>query len=140
MIVVLDTNVVVSALRSSAGPCHALLQAIPSKKFTSALSVPLFNEYLDVLHRPGLVAASLTSQEIDRICDHIAAHSRRHLIHYLWRTLLPDPNDDHVLEVAVAAGAHYIDTRNLKDFAPAKSFGITAIEPARFSQLIGGLP
>lgn len=140
MTVVLDTNILVSALRSNAGPCHALLQAIPSKKFQPALSVPLFNEYLDVLHRPGLIPVVHTPQDIDMVCDHLAAHSSRHDIHYLWRTILPDPKDDHVLEVAVAAGAGYIVTRNMKDFGPAVSFGIKAIGPAQFIQLIGGLP
>jgi putative PIN family toxin of toxin-antitoxin system len=140
MIVILDTNILVSALRSNAGPCHALLQAIPSAKFTPALSVPLFNEYLDVLHRPGLVSSALTRSDIDRICDKIAEHASHQDIHYLWRTILPDPKDDHVLEVAVAAQARYIVTRNLKDFGPATSFGITAILPAAFIQLIGGLP
>lgn len=140
MRVVLDTNILVSALRSIAGPCHALVRAIPSTKFQPVLSVPLFNEYLDVLHRPGLVASSLTSGDIDKVCDHIAAHASQHLIHYLWRTILPDPKDDHVLEVAVAAAARYVITRNVKDFGPAESFGISAIEPAKFIHLIGGLP
>lgn len=140
MIVVLDTNILVSALRSNAGPCHALLQAIPSKKFKPAISVPLYFEYQDVLHRPGLIPPAYTSQDIDHICDQFAAHSSSRLIHFLWRTLLPDPKDDLVLEVAVAAGASYIVTRNLKDFGPAASFGIQVVGPAQFIQLIGGLP
>lgn len=140
MIVILDTNILVSALRSQAGPCHALLQAIPSQKFTPALSVPLFNEYLDVINRPGLIPDNITSQDKEAICDHFAKHSRRHKIHFLWRTILPDPKDDLVLEVAVAAGARYIVTRNLKDFGPAQTFGITAIKPTDFIKLIGGLP
>lgn len=140
MTVVLDTNILVSALRSNAGPCHALLRAIPSRKFKPALSVPLFNEYLDVLHRPGLIPALYTTQDINSICDHLAAHASLHDIHYLWRTILPDPKDDHVLEVAVAADASYIVTRNLKDFGPSASFGVTAAGPAQFIQIIGGLP
>ncbi|WP_395747282.1 putative toxin-antitoxin system toxin component, PIN family [Prosthecobacter sp.] len=140
MTIVLDTNILVSGLRSQSGPCHALLQAIPSHKFTSALSVPLFNEYLDVISRPGLIPASVTTQDKEAICDYLAKHSRRHKIHFLWRTILSDPKDDLVLELAVAAGARYIVTRNLKDFGPAQTFGVTAINPADFIKLIGGLP
>lgn len=112
MTVVLDTNILVSAL----------------------------TEYRDVLSRPGLIPAVLTAQDKEAICNYLAAHSSLHEIHFLWRTLLNDPKDDHILELAVAARADYIITRNLKDFGPAKSFGITAIEPAKFIQLIGGLP
>lgn len=140
MTVVLDTNILVSALRSNAGPCHALLRAVPSAKFTPALSVPLYTEYRDVLSRPGLIPAVITAQEKEAVCNYLAAHSSLHEIHFLWRTILNDPKDDHILELAVAARADYIITRNLKDFGPAKSFGVTAIEPAKFIQLIGGLP
>lgn len=140
MTVVLDTNILVSALRSNAGPCHALLQAIPSKKFQPAVSVPMYHEYLDVLHRPGLIPSSYSYQDIDDVCNFIVKHASRRMIHFQWRTLLPDPKDDLVLELAVAAGASYIVTRNLKDFGPAATFGITAIAPAKFIQLIGGLP
>jgi len=37
-----------------------------------------------------------------------------HKIHYLWRPFLPDPKDDHVLELAVASGAKTITTADLK--------------------------
>jgi putative PIN family toxin of toxin-antitoxin system len=138
MVVVIDTNILVSALRSGAGPCHALIQAIPSSKFTPAISIPLYVEYLDVLNRPGLIPPQFTAQDKLIICDQIAAHGSKHDIHYLWRNILPDPKDDMILELAVAAQARYIVTRNLKDFGPAKSFGIAAIPPAAFIQLIGG--
>nr|WP_276569026.1 PIN domain-containing protein [Thiocapsa imhoffii] len=38
-------------------------------------------------------------------------------IHYRWRPALADPDDDFVLELAVAAGCRYIVTHNLRDFS-----------------------
>lgn len=61
-------------------------------------------------------------------------------IFYLWRPWLSDPNDDMLLELAVAARARYIITFNIKDFSRTQSFGITAINPKDFLNLIKQLP
>ena len=50
-------------------------------------------------------------------------------IFYLWRPLLRDQGDDHVLEVAVAAGVDYLVTYNLSDFAGAETVGIKLATP-----------
>ena len=140
MIVVLDTNVIVSALRSPSGASFAILSALPSKKFTTAISVALRHEYLDVVHRPGLIPSGVSYAQKLATIQYIVSISTHHTIHYLWRTILPDANDAMVLEVAIAAGASYIVTHNVKDFHAAASFGIAAITPGQFIQKIGGLP
>jgi predicted nucleic acid-binding protein len=50
---VLDTNVLVAALRSSSGASHQILMAADRGDFEVALSVPLLAEYDDVLVRPS---------------------------------------------------------------------------------------
>jgi predicted nucleic acid-binding protein len=55
-------------------------------------------------------------------------------------TLLPDPEDDMILELAVKAGGEFIVTYNTRDFAGVEQFGVRAIEPGAFLQLIGALP
>ena len=140
MDVVLDTNVIVSALCSARGASFALIQALPSPRFTPVLSPTLWNEYLDVVHRAEVIPATVSKATRDTICDVVLANAKLRRVHFLWRTQLPDPNDAHVLEVAVAGQADYIVTHNIKDFGPAQSFGITAITPGSFIKLIGGLP
>jgi len=54
--------------------------------------------------------------------------------------VLPDPNDDFILELAVAASAPYIVTFNLKDFRGVEPFGITALAPKDFLSVLGGSP
>ncbi len=44
------------------------------------------------------------------------AVSRMTDIYYLWRPNLPDEADNHVLELAVAAGAEVLVTHNRADF------------------------
>jgi predicted nucleic acid-binding protein len=57
-------------------------------------------------------------------------------IHFLWRPLLRDPDDDMVLECAVASGSQLIVTHNVKDFVRAQTLNVKAITPAAFLSLI----
>jgi len=59
--------------------------------------------------------------------------------HFLWRPVLKDPKDDHVLELAVEASAQFIVTYNLRNFAGAEKFGIQVVTPKEFLKVIGEL-
>lgn len=49
-----------------------------------------------------------------------------------------DPDDDMVLECAVASGANTVVTHNLKDFARARSLGVQAKTPGQFLKNLKG--
>ena len=137
--VVIDTNVLVSALRSRRGLSYRILSIVDRGKFQPCVSVPLVLEYeasAKRLCRKG----GLTSRTVDTIIDYLCRASTHYRIHYLWRPTLRDPNDDMVLEVAVAAQADYIVTYNKDDFAAAASFGVRVISPAQLLHKIGELP
>lgn len=140
MIVLLDTNVLVAGLMSSAGASFQILKRLPEKKFQYLLSVPLFLEYEAVLKRSTfLKTTGLTKRDIDIILDNIAAHSTKTNIYYLWRPKLSDPKDDMVLELAVSGNANSIVTFNTKDFQNVQSeFGIDVITPSIFLTLLRG--
>jgi len=124
---VLDTNILVSALRSRNGASFQVIQRVGSGLFTPCVSTPLVLEYEEVLLRvaPDL---GLTEQDIQDFLDYFIDKSIRVKCHYTWRPFLPDPDDEHVLELAVAAGAEGIVTWNKKDFANVeKRFGIAVI-------------
>src|SRR4051812_21092540 len=104
MRVVLDTNVLVAAVRSPRGAGFALISAIPSPVFVPCLSVALYAEWRDVLTRPEHVPPGLTPQDMDGFLRHLAAQSHLQEIYFRWRPYLADPGDDMVLELAVAAG------------------------------------
>ncbi len=136
--VVLDTNVVVSGLRSRRGASFALLAEIGRGRFEIAISVPLVLEYEEVLHR-NQAATGLSSEDIDAVLDYLCSKSHWVKVFYLWRPFLPDPGDDMVLEVAVAGGCTSIVTHNLRDFRGSEKFGVGALAPADFLRKIGVL-
>ena len=129
MLAVLDTNVLVSGLRSRAGASFAVLESIGTGAFDIALSVPLLLEYEDAATRARLaLSATAVAAVLDYMCS-VAIHQR---IHFLWRPFLSDPKDDMVAEVAFAAGARYLVTHNLRDFGPISALGIQAVTPNTF--------
>ena len=68
-----------------------------------------------------------------------SARSHLQQIFFLWRPLLPDPKDDMLLELAVAARCQSIITYNVRDFVGAEKFGISVLEPGPFLSGIGVL-
>jgi putative PIN family toxin of toxin-antitoxin system len=137
--IVLDTNVLVSALRSQRGASFALLQRIGEGLFELNLSVPLVLEYESVTKRDAL-RGRLTGNRIDDILDYVCAVGRKHRIHFLWRPRERSPQDDMVLEVAVAGGCDAIVTYNVRDFPGAGNFGVEVLTPKEFLSKLGVLP
>jgi putative PIN family toxin of toxin-antitoxin system len=126
--VVLDTNVLVSALRSSRGASHQVLRRIDSDAIEVNVSVPLFLEYEAATAR--LVEEGFIVQaDLDAVLDYVAAAAQHRSVFFLWRPLLRDPGDDMVLECAVAAQADAIVTFNQRDFYGAERFGLRILTP-----------
>jgi len=134
---VIDTNVILSGLLSQKGASYKLLQLIPKKLFTIFISVPLILEYESILLK-NIRKINVSKTEIDNFLDYICAISEHASIYYLWRPILKDPYDDHILELAVSSNVKYIITFNISDFNEAKNFGITPIEPNDFLEKIRG--
>ena len=129
--VVLDTNVLLAALRSRRGASFRLLSLIDDERWQLNLSVPLLLEYEDVLKRTD-VGLSVSHAEIDEALDFLCATANLREIFYLWRPALPDPKDDFILELAVESGCDFIITFNVTDFAGIEKFGLAAITPREF--------
>lgn len=129
--VVLDANVVVSALRSRRGASAAVLLGAGTGQFEFCLSVALFLEYESAVKDPD-AGITLPMAAVDDILDHLAAMGRQQEIFFLWRPFLPDPVDDHVLELAVAGRCEAIVTYNRRHFRGAEQFGLRVLSPPAF--------
>ena len=127
--VVLDTNVVIAGVRSPSGAAAAILRRIESKSFVVCLSPALMLEYEDVLRRPMW---GLDADVVEDLLNIFLVVSDLVVPKFKLRPNLRDPGDDHVLELAVAAGANRIITFNVRDFRGAERFGILIERPSDF--------
>ena len=130
-LVVLDTNVLVAAIRSKRGSSYELLQLIGEGVFKIAVSVSLALEYESVLLR-HVADSHMTRQDILSLIDYLCELAKWQEIFFLWRPFLRDPSDDMVLELAVAAGCDGIVTHNTRDYFGIERFGIEVLTPADF--------
>jgi putative PIN family toxin of toxin-antitoxin system len=137
--VVIDTNVLVAALLSNRGASHRLLRLVGDHRWRINLSVPLALEYEQTLKRV-CTGGDMGGSDIDGVLHFLCANANLRPIFFLWRPLLPDPNDDFVLELAVESRADFLITFNTRDFAGADRFGIRVISPREFLAIIGEAP
>jgi putative PIN family toxin of toxin-antitoxin system len=133
--VVLDTNVLVSAFRSSLGASYRLLQTLEDRRWRPVISPTLAFEYQAVLKR-GVSELGLELQDIDDFIEYLCSRSELVQIYFRWRPALRDPDDDRILEVAVRANAAIVSF-NTKDFAGAGQFGIRVMSPREMLDMVG---
>ncbi|MGA3325520.1 MAG: putative toxin-antitoxin system toxin component, PIN family [Terriglobia bacterium] len=129
--VVLDTDVVVAAMRSPRGASAAILRAARQGRATLLASMPLALEYEAVATRAEhRVAAGLSEREVEVFLTAVVALAEPITTHFLWRPQLRDPSDEMVLEAAVNGRADALVTFNVRDFgtAPAQ-FGVEILLP-----------
>jgi putative PIN family toxin of toxin-antitoxin system len=135
VLTVFDTSVIISALMSATGASFRLIGLVRAGVLHPAVTAPLVFEYDDVASRPGLLP-HLSPSEITGFLDWFVSVSSQHKVHFLWRPLLRDPQDDMVLEAAVAASADYLVTFNTSDFDGASSLGVRVVTPPQLLALI----
>jgi putative PIN family toxin of toxin-antitoxin system len=134
--IVIDTNVIVSALKSRNGFSYKLLSIIDDERFRVFISVPVILEYEDAIKRQK-TKIKLNKADIDAILDYICLISEEREIYYLWRPYLKDPKDDMFLELAVESESDFIVTFNKKDYKGIDKFNLEAITPKEFIRIIG---
>lgn len=131
MRLVLDTNVLVAALRSDRGASRRLLLSALDGRIETLVSVPLMVEYEAVLTRPEhLDASGLSAEEVNEVLDAFARVCVPVRLRFLWRPRLKDPADEMVLETAVNGAAEGLITFNERHLAAAaREFGIQVMAP-----------
>lgn len=133
---VVDTNVILSSLRSKQGASYRLLKMVGDPRWRMQVSVALILQYEAVARREA-VPLYATRDETDKFINYLCAASERRAIYFTWRPQLADPDDEFILELAVAAGASYIVTFNRADFQGAERFGVNVVEPREFLRIMG---
>ena len=96
--IVLDTSVLIAALRSRRGASFELLRLVGDERWRLHLSTALLLEYEAVSVREAQ-NFWLQPDLIEDVLDYLCANAQEHAISFRWRPFLPDPNDDFILEL-----------------------------------------
>jgi putative PIN family toxin of toxin-antitoxin system len=112
MKIVLDTNVLISALLSPKGPPARIMDGILNGKYTLQLDNRILLEYMDVIRRPEF---AFKEEWISPLIDYIRMESDFISAEQIpWD--LPDRDDCMFYEVALASSAKALITGNKKHF------------------------
>ena len=88
--VVLDTNVLVAALRSKSGASTACLNSLGDSRWRPNVTVAVVLEYEAVLKR-DCREFGLTDVDVDDVVDAICSQAGLHRLYFLLRPLHQDP-------------------------------------------------
>ncbi len=134
--VVMDTNVIVSAALSQEGNPALIMRMILLDEIKNSTTQEIIAEVKEVLERPKITKkTSLIEREF--ILKVIEEFSEKINPGLTFDEVKEDPDDNKILECAVAAAADFIISGdghllNLKEFR-----GIKIISPAEFTKLMG---
>jgi putative PIN family toxin of toxin-antitoxin system len=129
--IVVDTSVIVAALRSRSGASNLVLEHVARGRLRPLISTALFLEYEDVLKRPEIrLATGMSEAHVEGFLAALASAAEAVDVNFRWRPQLADPKDELVLEAAVNGEADALVTHNLRDFEPAtRLFGLRLMLP-----------
>ena len=134
--IVLDTNIFISALLGKeSGYSRKIIEKILDGTVTPLMGEALFNEYLDVMRRNEIIdKCLLNEQERFEFLTAFMNCCQWSKIYFSWRPNLRDEGDNHVIELAIAGGAKYIITNNIKDLKSGELFfvGLEIVTPDYF--------
>ena len=128
MKIVLDTNVLVSGVRSPNGPPAAVLRALLTERVALCFDERIVSEYRDVLTRGK---CSFDRDLVDELIRFLEAAGSPTLAAPLGVTL-PDPWDAMFIEVAISSEADFLVTGNLERFPEKAGAGVRVVSPREF--------
>jgi predicted nucleic acid-binding protein len=130
---VVDTNVVFEGLTQRGGAPGLLIEAWLAGFIDVYVSDALAYEYADVLSR------KLSARRWARLKPVLGSLLERAQfvgIYFSWRPISPDPQDDHVVDCAMNAGAVVV-TSNVRDFRTAQeTLGLGVMTPEEACRLL----
>lgn len=127
MRVVLDTNVVVSALMNAFGPPGRILDLALAGEFEVAHDNRMMAEWRDVLHREKF---AFPKRDVETFLTFIETEGSPTSPPPL-DVKLPDPDDAPFLETAHASDSVLV-SGNLKHYPPDERRGVVVMSPAEF--------
>jgi uncharacterized protein len=129
MLVVLDTNVVVSGLMSETGKPGRIIDLALENRFQVAYDDRILSEYEDVLARPEL---RIRPARARAVIAHIELTGKQIEADVLQADGFQDSDDLPFAEVFITANGQALVTGNLRHFSPLIEKGLSVFSPAQF--------
>lgn len=135
---VLDTNILVSALRSKNGASYEILSRLVKKEFELIIGNTVLAEYDEVLKRE-CPAFGIPVAIVDRFLDTLCASSTFYQTSSYWKPALPDPDDEAFAQLALEAKVGYLVTCNQRHFPSGRLPALRVVSPKEFLQALKSL-
>ena len=129
MIIVIDTNVLVSGLIKIHSTSATVLCLVLEDRIKIAYDIRIIDEYRDVLKRDKF---GFKNEQMEAIIEQIKAEGISVVASPIARSLLPDEDDSPFLEVALAAGVKFLITGNKKHFPQKICKEVEILSPSEF--------
>jgi len=132
MIIVLDTNVLISGILKPYSKAATLLRLVADGTIQLAYDLRLLSEYRDVLNRPKF---NFAKENVEEFLEQVEQEALLVSVKPL-RFHLPDPDDEPFLEVALSGGAKAIVTGNKRHFPKKEYERVKILSPAEFLEAV----
>jgi putative PIN family toxin of toxin-antitoxin system len=132
MIIVLDTNVLISGILKPYSKAASILRLVTDGTTQLAYDLRLLSEYRDVLNRPKF---NFAKENVEVFLEQIEAEGLLVSVKPL-KFHLPDPDDEPFLEVALSGGAKAIVTGNKRHFPKKEYEEVRIFSPAEFLEAV----
>lgn len=132
---VMDTNVLVAAFRSRTGASFQIFERLRRGEWKAVLSNHLVFEHEEVLKR-GAADLGLTLDDVDQLLNALCARGEEWILTHNWEPVLPDPDDEPLVQLAQESGAQIIVTHNTAHLRPAFALGIQILKPREFLAIL----
>ncbi len=113
--IILDTNIIVSALISNSIPTKILYELVLTQKVKTCLTEEIFTEYIEVLNREKFTKYTNFKSKSDIVLNKLREISTYYETKKKVDILL-DTSDNKFLELAAVSSADFLITGNTLDF------------------------
>jgi putative PIN family toxin of toxin-antitoxin system len=133
--VVLDTNILLSALLSERGPPARIVDAWHAQRFELVSSLDQINEFKRVTRYPK-VRLYLSRATVGHLVNGLR-QAEMLLTRMTSRAEAPDPGDSYLIAMAIAGGADFLVTGDKLLLSLKRIGGTSIVSPRRFATMLG---
>jgi putative PIN family toxin of toxin-antitoxin system len=128
MRIVLDTNVLVSGLRTPFGSSGEIVRMVFSGELILCIDARILSEYKEVLNRPKF---KFDKNKVAILIDFIMQYGQVVSSSPL-KSPLPDPDDEAFLAIAIVGNVKILITGNKVHYPSSSREGIEILSPSEF--------